>query len=517
MSVRSQVHRSITSATMAIGMVAIWILFAPTQFGGRASYVIIAGASMEPSLHSGDLVLAQQSRMYEVGDVVTYSHPQVGPVIHRIIAKDGNTFTLQGDNNEWIDSYQPTVEDILGKSWMTLPSAAVWLQHLRTPVGLALLSLTVALMVLVTVSRTKEDQVNRTTEMRTRQAPSKVFSQNRQSWIFPLATLLLGGLLLGVYAFTSPIFENSITEIPYNHHGSFSYYARGSSNVYDESRIESGDAIFHSTVDKVRIFFDYQLSNPMINNIDGSYEIFLEVSEPNGWRRQVGLLPATAFTDDHFTSAIMIDLDSILGYIQMLRETTEFNRSAFDVKIYPVINIEAEIAGQPIKDQFTPILHFKLDEYQLYLDGTNPFEETGDPLKPVQAGMVEQIQLVPATLNILGFDIMVETAQLIAGIAMGVAIIGLLYVLFPLLQSWRHGESSQIALNYGELILNVDKLPKTTVAKTIDVNSFSDLAKFSQSKDSPILHHTKNNKHIYLLQFDENTYRYTLIEEKVEE
>jgi hypothetical protein len=112
---------------------------------------------------------------------------------------------------------------------------------------------------------------------------------------------------------------------------------------------------------------------------------------------------------------------------------------------------------------------------------------------------------------------MVETAQLIAGIAMGVAIIGLLYVLFPLLQSWRHGESSQIALNYGELILDVDKLPKITVAKTIDVNSFSDLAKFSQSKDSPILHHTKNNKHIYLLQFDENAYRYTLIEEKVEE
>jgi hypothetical protein len=324
-------------------------------------------------------------------------------------------------------------------------------------------------------------------------------------------------LLLGLYAFTTPIIKNSITEIPYNHLGSFSYFAKGSSSVYDESQVKSGDAIFHSTVDRVRIFFDYQLSGPMINNVNGTYEIFLEVSEPNGWRRQVGLIPVTPFTDNHFMTATMIDLDNILRYVEMLYETTEFNRSAFDVKIFPVINIEAELVGQPIKDQFTPVLHFKLDEYQLYLDGTNPFEETGDPLKPVQTGIVEKTDLIPATLNILGFDILVETARLIAGIATGVAIVGLLYVLVPMLISWRQGESSQIALNYGEFILEVNKLPKITAAKTIDVNRFSDLAKFSLSKDSPILHHAKNNKHTYLLQFEENIYRYTLIEEKVEE
>jgi signal peptidase I len=516
MSVRTQVFRSLASSTMAIWMVAIWILFAPTQFGGRASYVIIAGASMEPALHSGDLVVALQSQTYQVGDVVTYTHPQVGPVIHRIINLDGNKFTLQGDNNEWIDAYQPTEANILGKSWMTLPGAAIWLERMRTPVGLALLSLAVGFMLLVTVSRGKDDKVNRSFETTSSQASTVIFSETRQSWIFPLATILLGGMLLGVIAFNTPLIENSITEIPYSHDGTFNYYARGSSSVYDESRIESGDAIFHTMVDKVRVFFDYELSGPMINNVSGSYEIHLEVSEPNGWRRQVSLIPATTFTDGRFTTALMIDLDGILDYIEVLRERTEFNRAAYDVKILPIINIEADIAGQPIHDQFTPNLHFKLDEYQLYLDGTNPFEEVGDPLNPSLSGTVDLIDRVPSTINILGLDILVETTRLIAGIAVAVGLIGLIYVLFPLLRSWQLGESYKIALQHGELILDVGKLPKTTAAKTIDVAEFSDLAKLSQSVDAPILHLTHKNQHTYLLQFKENFYRFNLLEEKDE-
>src|SRR5690242_13524376 len=66
---------------------AAWVAFAPTRFGGQAAYVIVSGISMEPSFHRGDLAILRQTNDYAIGDVVTYRHPTIGPVIHRIIGR----------------------------------------------------------------------------------------------------------------------------------------------------------------------------------------------------------------------------------------------------------------------------------------------------------------------------------------------------------------------------------------------------------------------------------------------
>jgi hypothetical protein len=85
------------------------------------------------------------------------------------------------------------------------------------------------------------------------------------------------------------------------------------------------------------------------------------------------------------------------------------------------------------------------------------------------------------------------------------------------LQSWRQSESNRIALNYGELLVEVDKLPKTKPTQTFDVPSFSDLAKLAQSLKVLILHRYKRNTHTYLLQVNEAAYRFSLSEETMEE
>ena len=103
------------SAMLVVLMGGVWLTFAPTVAGGRSAYVIVAGASMEPTLRRGDLVIARQSASYQVGDIVTYLHPTVGPVIHRLIAVDDGTYTLQGDANAWTDSYHPADDEVLGK------------------------------------------------------------------------------------------------------------------------------------------------------------------------------------------------------------------------------------------------------------------------------------------------------------------------------------------------------------------------------------------------------------------
>ena len=79
---------------------------------------------MLPKFVNGDLVVVRQAPYYEVGDVVAYSYPGIGTVIHRIVEKQGNKFVLKGDNNTWIDGYYPTADEIYGKLIFPVTAAA---------------------------------------------------------------------------------------------------------------------------------------------------------------------------------------------------------------------------------------------------------------------------------------------------------------------------------------------------------------------------------------------------------
>ncbi|MBT7324823.1 MAG: signal peptidase I [Anaerolineae bacterium] len=90
-------------------MVVLWVQFSPTQFSGTASYVILSGNSMSPKFMLGDLVIVKEASIYKVGDAIAYKHPTINYIFHRIISiNPDSTFQLQGDHNDWVDSYTPT-------------------------------------------------------------------------------------------------------------------------------------------------------------------------------------------------------------------------------------------------------------------------------------------------------------------------------------------------------------------------------------------------------------------------
>ena len=121
-------------------LAAAWLFLAPIQLGGKLIYLIVTGSSMEPAMSNGDLAVLRQNREYQVGDVVLYQHPEIGPVIHRIIALEGSRYHLQGDHNDWEDSYLPTATDIAGELWINLPSAGKVIRIFRSPFGAAMLA-----------------------------------------------------------------------------------------------------------------------------------------------------------------------------------------------------------------------------------------------------------------------------------------------------------------------------------------------------------------------------------------
>lgn len=102
-----------------VGLVVAW----PTRFGGSSTFVFVAGPSMEPALHSGDLVIARRTTEIAIGDLIVFRIPQHTPnhdlVIHRVIGGNAEVgFVTKGDNNPSPDAYHPTGADVVGKVWV---------------------------------------------------------------------------------------------------------------------------------------------------------------------------------------------------------------------------------------------------------------------------------------------------------------------------------------------------------------------------------------------------------------
>ncbi len=122
----------------------------PTSLGGCTTLTIVSGHSMEPTYYTGDLVVSRCGD-YQVGDVVVYNPPNVGTarVIHRIIGGDGATgWVMQGDNNDFIDPWEPTDDRVLGKAVLHLPKVGLVGSVLVSPITwVSLLLLAAALVI----------------------------------------------------------------------------------------------------------------------------------------------------------------------------------------------------------------------------------------------------------------------------------------------------------------------------------------------------------------------------------
>jgi signal peptidase I len=129
---------------LTVALIVAWAtLLRPQLLGGPAAYVIVSGASMEPNLANGDLVLATKQTTYRVGDVIAYQVPKGEPgegalVIHRLVG--GSTaagYLTKGDNRAGLDLWRPRPSDVIGSVSIRVPRAGLLFASMRTPLGLA--------------------------------------------------------------------------------------------------------------------------------------------------------------------------------------------------------------------------------------------------------------------------------------------------------------------------------------------------------------------------------------------
>ena len=128
------------TGVLSIASVALALLLVVP--GSPIRMVIVSGTSMEPWLHTGDLVVTLRRGDYTVGDAVVYTAEidgrVAGNVVHRIIAinPDG-TFVLQGDNKDYRDPWNVPQDWINGEVVIMIPKAYYVLSIWRHPIFLA--------------------------------------------------------------------------------------------------------------------------------------------------------------------------------------------------------------------------------------------------------------------------------------------------------------------------------------------------------------------------------------------
>jgi signal peptidase I len=131
-----------------------FVYLRPEVLGGRVSYLIVSGHSMEPTLHSGDLVVALRKRDYGRGEVIAYHIPknQAGAgalVIHRIVGGSARAgYITRGDNRDYRDPWRPKANDIAGEMKLHAPRLGLIPVYARTLFGIALIAAFVGFLVL---------------------------------------------------------------------------------------------------------------------------------------------------------------------------------------------------------------------------------------------------------------------------------------------------------------------------------------------------------------------------------
>jgi signal peptidase I len=120
-------------------LAVIW----PVRFGGSTSFMIVSGHSMDPTYHTGDLVITKARPTYRVGEIVVYKIPGAGAgagreVVHRLhqVLPDGKLLA-KGDNNRTADPWPITQGDIVGSKWVMFPKGGIILGFLRSILMLA--------------------------------------------------------------------------------------------------------------------------------------------------------------------------------------------------------------------------------------------------------------------------------------------------------------------------------------------------------------------------------------------
>ncbi|MEO7909534.1 MAG: signal peptidase I [Roseiflexaceae bacterium] len=497
----------LATALLLILLGLAWVVFAPTQFGGQAAYVIVNGNSMEPLYHRGDLVIIRAQPDYQVGDIVTYHHPQIGPVIHRIIGRDVEHFIFKGDHNDFIDPYRPVRADLIGKSWIYLPAVGSVLSLLRTPQNMAILAAVAGVIIMAPgISIGKQPKARKRGRAQAGQLAAPSQRRDNEAAFMALFVLACASIALAAFAFTRPITQDVSDEITYQHTGIFRYSAAAPAGLYDTNTIQTGEPLFPQLTSDATFTFDYQLVADSVADLHGSYRLLAELSAANGWQRTIELQPITAFNGGTFTASGVLHFAQVRALIDHFEQQTTLERQQYTLAIVPELAIEGTLDTQALRGVFAPQLKFRLDQTQMQLVDAGGSDK--NPLKPAAPGLIKYTQVEPNVISLLFLKLEVPLARELALGVLAIALSGLLVLGLLRLRAGRPDQAARIRAKYGALLIDSIGAEPQPELCVVELAVIDDLAKLANKNGQMIVHEQSDSTHRYRIHDDGICYRY---------
>lgn len=490
---------AIATALLVVAVLLAWVFFAPQQLGGQTAYVIVNGNSMEPGMHRGDLALVRPVDDYRPGDVVTYRHPDLGYVIHRIVSEEAGRFTLEGDNNDFLDSYHPERSEVVGRLWIHVPRLGQLFWHLRSPLwgGLVLLFAFAGLLGGSASAKTRS--------ARPSPSPGKggpLMNTAIRNWQDTFVLLLAAAVAFGLLAwagFASGLEKEVPAERPYTQHGSFSYEADSADGrIYDAGRATTGEPVYLRLSDAVNFAFDYEFSSPAAADIRGTYHLVAEIGDTAGWKRTIPLAEPGSFEGTSFRATGTLRLADILDHIATLEAQSDVRSDRYTVTIRPRIVVEGNLDGVALKTNFdAAALPLALDRSRLWLNSGTPEKA----LAPTEAGIATAQQRVTNSVQIWFVEVPVLAARLVGAVGTVLAIAAAFGLLTA---AARRGWGNERAT----LAVRIAGGAPFEAAEVIEVASLHDLERVAERIGGVVLQEIRPDAHICYVRDGAVVYRY---------
>jgi signal peptidase len=515
-----------TWAVVGLGLLC-WFLFAPAALGGPASYVIVDGSSMEPTLHEGDLVLLHEVDHYVKGDLIAFRVDVDGSgksavVIHRIVRRIEPTdpssearFVTQGDNNPYLDLFQPRERDVMGKRLVRVPGLGRLVTKAReNPVPTAVVVAGAAALPAAAEKKRRrggdERLMRRGPAGRPPGKATAVVGVPGQVAVAVIGGVALISLALGALAFTRPTTESISTPIGYQHSGSFGYRAPAQS-VYADGVANTGEPVYRRATDEVAFRFDYRLDGGPMSDVGGTLGLAAVLSLPDGWSRSIPLGEQQSFTGTSASANAILSLESLDRVIARLEDQAGvMPGQVYGVAVAATVDVQGTVGGAAFHDTFSPELSFQLSSVELQMAAAGSSQQ--DPLEPTKSGSVDRTETRPTSLDLLGVDLRVDIARQAAFIGFVAFAIGGLVLLVMLWLSSKADEPSRIARRYRQMLITRADGETDGWGRVIELASMEDLARIASRDGSMIVHQEGGAVHEYYVSEGQVTYRYRAAE-----
>jgi signal peptidase I len=527
---RIRLRPSLFTAAFLLAVAAAWFYFAPTQVGGSTRYVVTAGTSMEPRIHTGDLGIVRPARQYKVGDIAAYWSTMLHTVVlHRIHAIHGSTYVFKGDNNDFLDPVHPTRAELLGQLWLHVPRGGVWLNRIHSPAGVAIIVALVASVGLLGVGehkrrRRKRRRTGASGSLRPRMplvntSPNQSVGRHTNFGAFLTASAVAAAVfvVLGMIAFTRPAARTTAATTPYMQRVTFGYSAHAPrSPVYPTGALKTGDPIFLSQVHQIGVHLNYGFVSTAPHGVAGTEEVRLRLTAQSGWSRSFVLAPSTRFTGDHTSTVVTLDIPQIQSLVDKVATLTGMPPQSYSIAVAPRVHITGTIAGHPLNLNFSPAMSFQLSGAQLIAQSaTDAASASGDSsatgasspnLKVSRDGSVGTPATASATITVLGVSPQISLLRWISSLGMLLSAAAAAYFYLR-----RRGEpfeeSVRIQSQYGHMIVPIVG-GEDLGWPPVDVASIKSLVKLAEAGQRLILHNRSNNVDTYMVNEEGTVYRY---------